>query len=1264
MTISTITNKDQINEFISNLGNNYLCMPFLTSDTLIVEFLKSKSGNIGHPTNDGNLIVKYNSNFYKFKKPDDITFKNNISSTEAAIRVRESINAIKDYNTLQSVLGFSKEQIDSINIVIVDKPKIISNESTFFMITFKNGKQYLDFVSWDINGNSCNYSGKHSHGLSHSGDKSYNSYFMQSIKCNNSRDTHDFILGGIGYQTTELMNETYKDQKPCMCYYDQTTNTIGVLPFQQTQSILGHSTTIACGVVKYLPNSKLNVIPLTCVPNSAKYNTSNKITCDLPNRCINGANEILTTIAEAEAEATEATEATEVETNEEVNGTNSISNDTFQSSTGEEYDIVDQSDAVKVIQYSNDPSIIMDIDNSLKLDYLGNSEIGLNNKYNPSLFGETNKNAYNGSLTPALNLVKNFNTKYLDCLNIMHINNNHPLPEECASLINTKITCLMIINANVSSEDIINTLENINLSCTKYANHLSIILVKCVNTGIYYWIRGIRWYHEKIYKFGDVFDKSELNVILTEPITPYQVVTNNIYFKKNDISINDAESIISNMNYTECIENQNDIIELFVQLSILQTDETFNTFKHKCLDIITIKQNENNKTYKSKIIKLIQKQNDGANFLEIKKEIDAIKSNIKKSRACSVLNNLTQSILGITSDGGASTKAASKSLQSSIRGFAIKKNTYEVNSMTQEDICEYLEDFDSFVIGQLVVNQELIDMLNSVSNETYTGSNEHIMDIHKTCNELDGFTVSALIEHSAKVNHELNGGGVAMLCGESEHVSSVAIAILSIFTDIKDPRYFKWFDEVNNINIAKFRILLRRMICEATINRDRNIKPSSKSLTYFLIAMFISLAQSIRKRVSKLPTDESDFTVLAMRNLVGYIFTMCASGTAPITNIWKVLSHYPTKVPGIDAFEIKDFWILQNLIDMFPYCMWSIAEPNFKKNTLIGLTKLLGKYIITKELEKIDDEEKKQLAIKSKEISKDLTIIWQWQKLVIISIVNILIKQNKDEAYYPSFIKYVAKCLLESYPDIDESMISFKHKKSNSSDKLKNMLKAMKKHGNIKLKEHQLNTVRCIISKRMHAYYYKLCKDGRTKYFNTLDINGIHKELNKLNENESESGPSNKYIKSWCLNNSFILSNTEFSTKINSLFISANGDANGNDNGNHGNVGANNGGADSDNANDDANANDGNGGSDNANGSKLIIKYPDMREELWVSYNDNLKMMKFIETHKLKDMVSIMEYIFPDQNVYDIIIDISGILLDNYKDRTTAYEIVVDKYTN
>ena len=61
-------------------------------------------------------------------------------------------------------------------------------------------------------------------------------------------------------------------------------------------------------------------------------------------------------------------------------------------------------------------------------------------------------------------------------------------------------------------------------------------------------------------------------------------------------------------------------------------------------------------------------------------------------------------------------------------------------------------------------------------------------------------------------------------------------------------------------------------------------------------------------------------------------------------------------------------------------------------------------------------------------------------------------------------------------------------------------------------------------------------------------------------------------------------------------------------------------------------------------------------------YNDNMKMMKFIETHKLKDMVSIMEYIFPEQNIYDIIIDISCILLDNYKDRAKAYECVIDKY--
>ena len=171
MTIPTlVTNQTQIKDLISKLGHNYICLPNLTNNILIIDYLKNINGSIGHPTNDNKLIVKHEDIFYIFEKPDKTYFENNISSTDSALTLKESIYAIKEFTNLKNVLGFTKEQIDTFNINIVDSSKIISNTSTFFMVTFKNGGQYLDFVSWDETGASCNYSCKSSHGLIHSGD--------------------------------------------------------------------------------------------------------------------------------------------------------------------------------------------------------------------------------------------------------------------------------------------------------------------------------------------------------------------------------------------------------------------------------------------------------------------------------------------------------------------------------------------------------------------------------------------------------------------------------------------------------------------------------------------------------------------------------------------------------------------------------------------------------------------------------------------------------------------------------------------------------------------------------------------------------------------------------------------------------------------------------------------------------------------------------------------------------------------------------------
>ena len=332
-----------------------------------------------------------------------------------------------------------------------------------------------------------------------------------------------------------------------------------------------------------------------------------------------------------------------------------------------------------------------------------------------------------------------------------------------------------------------------------------------------------------------------------------------------------------------------------------------------------------------------------------------------------------------------------------------------------EDIHEYFEDFEQFIICDLEPGP-LHSLLTQVSNNTFKKA-EGFASLHNTCSELDGTTVSALTQHINEMNveHYLKEAPGVIVCGQSEINSCIPIPVQSVFSEMDDPRHFNWIERVKDIDVSKYRLILRRMIPESVNGRLLNINGGSKSLTYLLISMFISLAQNIKSKFTSIPDDKNSFTVIAMRNLLGNIFSLLASGSTPLSNIWQVLSHYPTHVPNIKAFEAHDLWILENIIDMFPYCMWSNAEANFKKNTLAGITKLFGKYIITPELNKIAEEEEKKLQLKTNEISKELTTVWQWQKLVIISILKILIKN----AYDKSIIKHVGKCLLDIYPNIE-----------------------------------------------------------------------------------------------------------------------------------------------------------------------------------------------------------------------------------------------------
>ena len=1217
--ITHISNTNTIMEKISALGDNFCCNPFLSREDDIIQFLMTCAGNMAHSSSDGHIYLKQDRKIYKFKTPSPEVFQSQISNTDAAIRAQENLNQFKTYSGFANLSGIPDDKFESLRFQVVTEPIVISKNSVSMMITNKGSKQYLDFVNYTENGptENCNYSNRSVGVLQHSSDIHQNPYFFHSVKLNGHMGS--IALGGVGFSHTPLMSETFTHQRPSMCVYDPEVNTMYILPFQQTRAVLGDTNTaLISGVIIY-ERGTYTLVPVTITSNGTKYNTTDIPTCGIVNRAFDTARRIIIETSQAKLNAE----------------TVDLSQDNMK-----KIDSIKTPSTKKlsnVLQFSSTGNVIDSIHSS-NFDYQGNM-VTFKKAYNPSLFGITKPSVFYGSIMPSQGDIDEKN--FYDGLNkasliILHFNEDDitSFSEECAGLIEKKVTAIVILTVNLSdTSKIVDTLEGINLSCTKFANQFSIVLAKCSVTSKYYWLRGVRWSHEKIYNFGEEFldfDATVKSAINKE--IPFQTNKNRNMVFYRPIGFMDIKTVpdfVKQMSYDKMIENQFDLVELITQMSVVAPTKSFNEFKMSCLQLLRSKQEKHTKTDKIELKSLLQKKFGGDSSNDLQKRINNLISKIKKNRACSQMKNLTNSIIGMTSEGAATSKAAGKSLENTLRSEVVNQNVGEAAKMTQEEICEYLEGIDQFIVGQIHCSA-LQEALTSVANGTFNELISSILSLHGTCGELDGYTTAALTVQS--FGHDLEGV-LAFLCGVSERNSSVPIAVLTQFSELPDPRYFKWVEEVNDPEVAKYRILLRRMVCEAACNRTRNISPSSVYLTKFLIAMFISIAQSIKSRFSTLPTDETDFTVVAMRTLLGYTFTTLASGKIPMSNMWQVLSYYPTQVPQIDAFNPDDLWILENLIDMFPYCMWGVAEPTFKKNTLCGITKLLAKYIITSDLDKIAEKEKQEMFKRNKDIENNLTIVWQWQKLVIISILRMYsLSDDNSETF-----KRVAKKILEDYPDIDESKISNKHTHSSSSRHLKNILKYIIAKGNVNLSDFHCTIIKQIIGKRMHNYYQTklMTKKERSEYLQNIDMKSLSSQFGKANASEfSDVMGRNIWDKSWSgrgdNKNDSMESTME---KVNNYFSESSSIP-----------------------------------KETRNVALTVEevvsqdKYSDERQKIWLTVDTTDKVQQFLTTNNLTKITRILGFVFPEKNVYTILRDISEELLNNYKDRALAYGNILHRY--
>ena len=194
------------------------------------------------------------------------------------------------------------------------------------------------------------------------------------------------------------------------------------------------------------------------------------------------------------------------------------------------------------------------------------------------------------------------------------------------------------------------------------------------------------------------------------------------------------------------VRSEPELKELFVQIAICIPPKNFNKFKMIVIELLEKQQEEVTTGSKKELFKLVSAQTMGDTSIETQKLIDKIRGDIRKYRVCSKMKNLKTTLLGITHDGGASSKAASKSFDATVRGDKTKSNYQSVNAMNVSEINEYLETIDRFIMGQIKPGHNLDTMLNEVASNSFIKPCDEIASLHSKCNELDGFTVSILSE--------------------------------------------------------------------------------------------------------------------------------------------------------------------------------------------------------------------------------------------------------------------------------------------------------------------------------------------------------------------------------------------------------------------------------------------------------------------------------------------------------------------------------------
>lgn len=1008
--------------------------PLLQTKEEISEYLQSLSdgNNIAHPFNK-TLLVREKNKIHEIDisdKPESFFF----SATDLNSLSETITNRIELFTT--DLDKFKEYNIISLTTSYLEVP-FVSGEKAIIALS-KRQPTYYDLCLGDVDGNIICYSSTSSTrhpGITHSGDRNHGDTLLHFLTVGDNMANKPFALFVSGYQYTQLSR--YQPQNPAVMICDHPSKLMYVIPVPLDAVTIGEAT-LCAPVVGRRRGDKLCFSVLPSAVTSNQMASGSSLPGDTMARAI--AREILPTSPVSSTSGPAGTSSQKPKAKK----AKVVEVPTMKLEAEVDVDI--RKPLIITEEGCSLPAFIKEQDGNHISFFQG---ISVHAKQPEDIKMEDSSvvfpcalgNTLEGPMILALGksmvgakVTSEQYRKLFDKSSVIVFTVSDKMTDQ-ARVLNPDLRCnaLYIVqphedltskgNQTGGVEDMLNDIK-IN-AITALAGPQSIVVVQLGER--YYLHRGIRW--EGVFvdvpKFGEDVTEAIEDILKVQDMQkrPWNNIISltanpEVYFRGKPCTADDLYTNFTSLTLEELESFKPEILDTLVQLQVVMSP--------KDLPALT-----------SRLQVALKKMMDDS-FADAKKEyLDKLMASGGKERDPRLLEKyrrgekqakvavqwLIDALAALVSSRISSTRR--NDLKQMIRKSKIQDNVAASKEMTYEGLGELLEEHCS-EIGMVIANIEetaFRKLMSELSNgkllthlqEQAGKTPPRICTLDDRVLHLTGLDSGIIIPLSQEYHNgplSIPKGQVAMAIprglSKGENGSAFAFACFDQFINIKHPFSQHWFELCNEAHISVLRILQRNTMCNAIPMREYHVAPSNKDLGFLLAYSITDIMKSLAatRSAPPPPSDDGDTTTKVMRGLYGYLMTVLAAGTQPMSMGWQMLS----KSDAIEVPTSDTFWLYTTIIQLFPYTAW--PQEQFKKNVRLLVAKLVRKQVtdpVTKSLREnvsqMEQNKVKEFAIKR---NKEL----RWGEVILEVLKTLLsgIYDDKDN------VKQIAERALSIVP--------------------------------------------------------------------------------------------------------------------------------------------------------------------------------------------------------------------------------------------------------